>query len=90
MNPKIDYPKGNLNFFENQILSSSQITLSPQTDKPSFTMATGFRNSATNVRGMGMKKKSKDQGYLIAANGGGAQHTGSRCGGDGIHRRFML
>ena len=28
-----------------------------------------------------MKKKSKDQGNLIVANGGGAQHTGS---GDGV------
>ena len=30
------------------------------------------------------KKKSKDQGYLIEANGGGAQHTGSGDDRDGI------
>ena len=36
------------------------------------------------------KKKSKDQGYFIEANGGGAQHTGSGGGVDGIHRWFML
>ena len=36
---------------------------------------------------MEMKKKSKDQGHLIVANGGGAQHTGSGDGVDGIHRR---
>ena len=35
---------------------------------------------------MGMKKKSKDQGYFIEANGGGAQHTGSGGGVDGIQR----
>jgi len=74
----------------NQILSSPQITPSPQTDEPSFTMSIGFRNSAPNARGMGMKKKSKDQGYLIAANRGGEQHTGSGGGVDGINRRFML
>ena len=74
----------------NRILSSPQITPSSQTDEPSFTMSTGFHNSTLNARGMGMKKKSKDQGYLIAVNEGGAQHTGSGCGGDGIHRWFML
>ena len=30
----------------NRILSSLQITLSPQTDEPSFTMATGSRSYA--------------------------------------------
>jgi len=74
----------------NKILSSTHITPSPQTDEPSFTMLTGFRNSAPNARGMGMKKKSKDQGYLIAGNGAGEQHTGSGGGVDGIHRWFML
>ena len=73
----------------NQILSSSQTTPSPQTDEPSPTMSTGSRSSALNARGMGMKKVSKDQGYFIAANGGGAQHTESGGGVDGIHRRFM-
>jgi len=38
---------------------------------------------------MGMKKKSKNQGDFIVANGG-EQHTGSGDGVDGIHRRFML
>ena len=38
---------------------------------------------------MGMEKESKDQGYLIVANGGGAQRTGSGGGVNGIHRRFM-
>ena len=33
-----------------------------------------------------MKKKSKDQGYLIAANGGGEQHTGSGGDMDRVHR----
>ena len=37
-----------------------------------------------------MKKKSKDQGYLIVANGGGTQCTGSGDGMDGLHRWFML
>ena len=39
---------------------------------------------------MGMKKKSKDQGLLIVANGGGKQHTRTKDGMDGIHRRVML
>ena len=79
-----------LNFIRNQILSSLQVTPSPQTDEPSFTRSTGFRSFAPYARGMGMKKKSKDQGYLIVANGGGAQITGNGGGVDGIHRRFML
>ena len=74
----------------NQILSSSQITPSPQTDKSRFTIATGSRSSALNARGMGMKKKNKDQGYLIVVNGDGAQHTRSGDGMDGIHYWFML
>ena len=32
-----------------------------------------------------MEKKSKDQGYVIVANGGGAQHIGSGDGVDGVH-----
>jgi len=48
-------------------------------------MATGSRSSALNARGMGMKKKSKDQGRLIVVNGGGAQHIGSGDGVDGVH-----
>jgi len=47
-------------------------------------MTTGSCSSTPNVRGMGMKKKSEDQGYLIVANGGGAQHTGSGDNMDGI------
>ena len=39
---------------------------------------------------MGMKKKSKDQGYLIEVNGGGAQHIGSGEGMEEIHKWFML
>ena len=74
----------------NQILSSLQVTPSPQTDEPSFIRSTGFRSSAPYARGMGKKKKSKHQGFLIAANDGGAQITGSGGGVDGIHRRFML
>ena len=89
MNPMIDYPKGNLNYFGNQILSS-QITLSPLSDEPSSTMTTGSRSSALDSRVMGMKKKSKDQGHLIVANGDGAQHTGSGDVMDGIHCRFTL
>ena len=42
------------------------------------------------LKWMGMKKKNKDQGYFIEANGGGAQHTRSGCDGDGIDRWFML
>ena len=53
-------------------------------------MTTGSRSSAPNARGIAMKKKSKDQGHLRAANGGGMQHTGSGDGMDGIHRWFML
>ena len=37
-----------------------------------------------------MKKKSKDPGHLIVANGDGTQRTGSGDGMDGIHCRFML
>ena len=37
-----------------------------------------------------MKKKNKDQGYLIVVNGDGAQHTRSGDGINGIQRRFML
>jgi len=37
-----------------------------------------------------MKKKSKDQGLLIVANGDGKQHSGGECSGDGIHRQCML
>ena len=74
----------------NQILSSPQFTPSPQTNEPSFTTSTGFRSSAMNARGMGMKKKSKDQGHFIVENGGEAQHTGSGGGVNGIHRWFML
>ena len=37
-----------------------------------------------------MKKKSKDQGHLIVANGGGVQHIGGGDGMDGIHYRFTL
>ena len=39
---------------------------------------------------MEMKKKSKDQGYFIVANGGGVQHTGSGDGMDGVHQQVML
>ena len=42
------------------------------------------------MRGMGIRKKSKDQGYLIVVNGGREQHTRSGGGMDGIHRRLML
>ena len=37
-----------------------------------------------------MEKKSKNQGYLIVANGDGMQHTESGGEMNGIHRRFML
>ena len=37
-----------------------------------------------------MKKKSKDQGHLIVANGDGAQRTGSGDDMDRIHYRFTL
>ena len=37
-----------------------------------------------------MKKKSKDQGHLIVANGDGAQCTGSGDNMDGIQCRFTL
>ena len=37
-----------------------------------------------------MRKKSKDQGYLIVANRGGTQHTRSEDDVDGIYRRVML
>ena len=47
----------------NRILSSPQITPSPPTDEPSFTMATGSHSYAPNTGEMGMRKKSKDQGY---------------------------
>jgi len=56
-----------LNFFENQILSS-QITPSPLSDEPSSTMTTGSLSSASNSRGMRMKEKRKDQGHLIVTN----------------------
>ena len=78
-----------LNFFENQI-PSSQITPSPLSDEPSSTIMTGSRSSASDSRGMAMKKKSKDQGHLIVVNGDGVQRTGSGDGMDGIHCRFML
>ena len=54
---------------------------SPLTDDLVLRMMTGSHSSALNARGMGMKKKSKDQGHLIVANEDGAQHTGS---GDGM------
>ena len=53
-------------------------------------MTTGSRSSTPNAREMGMNKMGKDQGHLIVANGGGAQHTGSGDGMNGIHSRFML
>ena len=52
-------------------------------------MTTGSRSSTPNAREMGMEKKSKDQGYFIVANGGGAQHTESRDGMDVVHRQVM-
>ena len=55
-------------------LSSPQITPSPPTDEPSFTRATGSHSYAPNTGEMGMRKKSKDQGYFIEANGGEAIH----------------
>ena len=90
MNPKIKPTKGNLDFFDEPDPFTFLITPSPQTDEPSSTMATGFRSSAPNARGM--EKKSKDQGYLIVANGGGvqAQRTRSGDGMDGIHYRLTL
>ena len=78
-----------LNFFKNQI-PSSQIIPSPLSGEPSSTMTTRSHSSASDSRGMGMKKKSKDQGHLIVANGDGAQRTGSGDGMDGIHCRFTL
>ena len=54
-------------------------------NEPSSTMMTGSRSSASDSRGMGMKKKSKDQGYLIVANGDEKQCTRSGDGVDGIH-----
>ena len=53
-------------------------------------MMTGSRSSALNVRGMRIKQKSKDQGDLIVANGGGVQHTRSGGDMDRVHRRVML
>ena len=53
-------------------------------------MTTGSRSSTPNAREMGMKKKSEDQGHLIVASGGGAQHTGSGDGMDRVHKRVML
>ena len=78
-----------LKFFKKQILSS-QITPSPLSDEPSSTMMTRSRNSTSDSREMGIKKKSKDQGHLIVANGDGAQRTRSGDGRDGIHCRFTL
>ena len=60
------------------------------TDDLVLRMTTGYRSSASNARGMGMKKKSKDQGHLIVANGDGAQRTRSGDDMDGIHYRFTL
>ena len=53
-------------------------------------MTTRSLSSTPIAKGMGMKKKRKDQGYFIEANRGGAQHTESGGGRNGIHRRFML
>ena len=55
-------------------------------------MTTRFLSSTPNAREMGMEKKSKDQGYLIVANGGGAQAQRTRSGDgmDGIHYRLTL
>ena len=90
MNPETELTNGRLELLQNRILSSSQITPSPQTDGPSSTISTRSRSSTPNARGMGMKKKSEDQGYLIVANRGGAQHAGSGGDVDGIHRWFMI
>ena len=60
------------------------------TDDLVLRMTTGYRSSASNARGMGMKKKSKDQGHLIVVNESGAQRTGSGDSVDGRHCRFML
>ena len=62
-----------------------EVLQSPLIDNLVLRMTTGSRSFASNARGMGMKKKSKDQGHLIVANGGGAQHTKSGDGMDGIH-----
>ena len=78
-----------LNFFENQIISS-QITPSPLSDEPSSTMTTGSLSSASDSRGMRMKEKRKDQGHLIVVNVDRAQRTESGDGMDGIHYWFML
>ena len=88
VNPKTKLTKVDMNFFENQI--PSQITPSTLSDEPSSTMTTGSRSSTSDSRGMGMKKKSKDQAHLIVANGDGAQRIRSGDGMDGIHCRFTL
>ena len=46
-------------------------------------MATRSHSSTSDVRGIGMRKKSKDQGHLIVANGGGVQHTEADVAGMG-------
>ena len=57
---------------------------SPLTDDLVLRMTTRSHSSASDARGMGMKKESKDQGHLIVANGGGPQCTR---GGDGVDGR---
>ena len=71
MNPKTKLTNGRLELLRklDSFFLDYTITLS---DEPSFTMTTGSRSSASDSRGMGMKKKSKDQGHLIVANGDGA------------------
>ena len=45
----------------NRILSSPQITPSPQTNEPSFTMSTGSRSSTPNERGNGDEEEEQGQ-----------------------------
>ena len=68
VNPKTKITKGRLELLRKLDPSSSQIAQSPRTDEPSSTLTTGSRSSASDSRGMGMKK-SKDQGHLIVTNG---------------------
>ena len=89
MNPKTELSKGNLYFFENQILLLLGLHHHLRLMNLVPRMTTGSRNSTPSARGIGMKKKSKDQGYLIVVSEGGAQHIESRGGVNGIHRRFM-
>ena len=74
VNPKTKLTNGRLELLQKSNPSSSQITPSPQTDEPSFTMSTGFRSSAPNAREWDEEEEQGPRVFYSGERRWGATH----------------